>query len=370
MTGIADRAALLLSAVADEGQRGVVAYSSARHFLAEADPVWWLTRFKPLGECLALVAPDGAVELIVTPGWDRARAAESTDGLAIRTGDPLELAADWLRRAGLAPGGLALCGMRKASAERCGELASALGPLADADAAFDDAARRRDADDIAAAEEAAALATEGFHELLRILRPGLAEYEVITELHLRLRDLGAEDTFLLMSSGPHNLALHPPTERILAPGDIVLAEISPAVRGCYSQICRTVVLGPAPQRVRTDFELLSGALAAGAAACRDGTTVAEIVAAMDSVISDGGYADYCKPPHMRARGHGLGLGSAMPGDLTRVSKQQVVAGDVFVLHPNQYLPDSGYLLCGEPLAVTASEGVPLSGCFAPLAEVY
>jgi Xaa-Pro aminopeptidase len=25
---------------------------------------------------------------------------------------------------------------------------------------------------------------------------------------------------------------------------------------------------------------------------------------------------------------------------------------VFVMHPNQYLPESGYLMCGEPVVVT------------------
>jgi len=27
---------------------------------------------------------------------------------------------------------------------------------------------------------------------------------------------------------------------------------------------------------------------------------------------------------------------------------------VFVVHPNQYLPETGYLLCGEPVRVTAT----------------
>ena len=25
---------------------------------------------------------------------------------------------------------------------------------------------------------------------------------------------------------------------------------------------------------------------------------------------------------------------------------------VFVMHPNQYIPESGYLMCGEPVVVT------------------
>lgn len=363
------RAGRLLQAAAAHGQRAVVAYSGARHFLADGDPVWWLTRYKPMAECLALVAPDGRVELLVSPAWDEGRARAAAPGVVVHTGEPLAAVRSWRSRAGLAAGEVAFWGRRQVMAQRLSCLTQELGPLADADAAFEQVARPRDAADIALAEQAAGLAQEGYRELLRVLRPGIGEFEVVARVHLRLRELGADDTFLLISSARHNLALHPPTERILARGDIVLMEISPAVAGVYSQICRTVVLGAPGGSVRSDFELLSQSLAAGARACAPGTAVADVVAAMDEVIADGGFAEYCQPPHMRARGHGLGLASGMPGDLTRDSKRELVAGDVFVLHPNQYLPASGYLLCGEPLVVTGSGGLPLTGSFAPLGEV-
>jgi len=71
------------------------------------------------------------------------------------------------------------------------------------------------------------------------------------------------------------------------------------------------------------------------------------------VISDAGYGEYCYPPHMRARGHGFGAGSIAPGgviddDTTALlEKNQVV-----VIHPNQYLPETGYLACGETYLIT------------------
>jgi Xaa-Pro dipeptidase len=363
------RAARLLEAVAGQGQEAVVAYSAGRHFLADGDPVWWLTRHKPMAECLALIAPDGSIELLVSPAWDEGRARDAAPGVIVRTGDPLAVLASWRSRTGLAAGEVAFCGRRQVTARRLRDLEQELGPLADADATCEHLARQRDPADIALAEQAAALAEEGCRELLRVLRPGMAEFEVVARVHLQLRELGADDTFLLISSARHNLALHPPTERVLAKGDIVLMEISPAVAGVYSQICRTVVLGAPTGSVQEDFDLLSESLAAGARACSPGRQVSDVVAAMDEVIAGGGFADYCKPPYMRARGHGLGLASGMPGDLTRDNKRELVAGDVFVLHPNQYLPATGYLLCGEPLVVTNSGGKPLTGSFAPLGEV-
>jgi Xaa-Pro aminopeptidase len=29
-------------------------------------------------------------------------------------------------------------------------------------------------------------------------------------------------------------------------------------------------------------------------------------------------------------------------------------GMLFVIHPNQYIPETGYLLCGEPVVITSS----------------
>jgi Xaa-Pro dipeptidase len=28
------------------------------------------------------------------------------------------------------------------------------------------------------------------------------------------------------------------------------------------------------------------------------------------------------------------------------------SGMVFVMHPNQYIPETGYLMCGEPVVIT------------------
>jgi Xaa-Pro aminopeptidase len=41
----------------------------------------------------------------------------------------------------------------------------------------------------------------------------------------------------------------------------------------------------------------------------------------------------------------------------------------FVIHPNQYLPDTGYLLCGEPVLITAKGAEVLSEHQASLAEI-
>ncbi len=39
---------------------------------------------------------------------------------------------------------------------------------------------------------------------------------------------------------------------------------------------------------------------------------------------------------------------------------------VFVMHPNQYLPETGYLMCGEPVVITLEGARALSARSAEL----
>ena len=82
-----------------------------------------------------------------------------------------------------------------------------------------------------------------------------------------------------------------------------------------------------------------------------------------------GYGEFCHPPHIRRRGHGLGFGSNAPGDVSLDNATKLEPDMFFVIHPNQYLPETGYLLCGEPVLITSSAVELLSERMASLAEI-
>ncbi len=210
----------------------------------------------------------------------------------------------------------------------------------------------RTPEELKAAERATWIAERGYERLLEFARPGLREFELAAELYCFTKKLGAEDNFLLMSASQHNLAVRAAGERILDVGDIILSEITPCYRGQFAQICRTTVIGEPPPVVREKYAMLQDAMRAGLAAGRAGTSVADVTRAINGVIQKAGYGDYCRPPYMRVRGHGLGITSDRPGDIVENNERVLESGMVFVMHPNQYLPESGYLMCGEPVVVT------------------
>src|SRR4029434_9345479 len=127
--------------------------------------------------------------------------------------------------------------------------------------------------------------------------------------------------------------------------------------------------GSASASLKRGYDLVIRSMEEGIAAAVAGATMADVCRAIDSVLGAKGYGEYCRPPHIRRRGHGLGFGSNLPGDVSLDNAITLEADMFFVIHPNQYLPETGYLLCGEPVLVTRNGAEPLTAQKAALATI-
>jgi Xaa-Pro dipeptidase len=345
----------------------LIALHDGTHFIEKPDPAKVLTGFKALGPIAALLDRDGAVTLVVTPSWDAARAIEVCPGVDVT---PAEDVIDGLRGVldgtTAAVGVAGLCAAPYAIARRFVDLFPKAQP---ADAVILDPARRKTETELADAREATRIAELGLQHLLAIARPGMSEDELAVELRWHSKSLGAEDNFALMCAGPHNKAVAPSNGRRMCAGDIIVCELTPSYRGQLAQICRTIVLGEAKQVLREKYALVARAMNAGFCAARPGATMADVCRAINAVLEADGYGEYCRPPHIRRRGHGLGFGAIGPGDVA-VDNATVLETDMlFMIHPNQYLPETGYLLCGEPAVMTPEGARALTQKQAMLAEI-
>jgi Xaa-Pro dipeptidase len=339
----------------DEKLLLLVALHDGAHFIEKPNPVTVITGFKSIGPAAALLFADGACTLIVTPSWDAPRAAELCPQAKVTGADDLVAALltmfcdgfpqdahDEVGTAGLAalPSGMAR------------PIGAALPRARSADKLVFDAARTKTVEEIGFAREAARIAELGYTRLLEIARPGITEDALAVELKDYMKTLGAEDNFLLLCAGPHNRAVQPSTGRKLEHGDIILAEITPSFCGQLTQICRTVVLGAPSEVLARKYELVVQAMNAGIAAARPGVPMGQVCGAINAVLEAQGYGEYCHPPHIRRRGHGLGFACVRPGDVSLDNATMLEPGMLFMIHPNQYLPETGYLLCGEPVVIT------------------
>jgi Xaa-Pro dipeptidase len=334
----------------------LVALHDGAHFIETPNPVTVLSGFKSIGAAAALLLSNGACTLIVTPRWDAGRAAELCPQARVVGADDLVAAlltffGDDFPRDTISEIGIA--GLSFLPSGMAAPIMEALPGIRTADKLVFEAARTKTAEEIGFAREAARIAELGYTRLLQIAAPGMTEDALALELKGYMKTLAAEDNFLLLCAGPHNRAVQPSTSRKLQHGDIILAEITPSYRGQLTQICRTVVIGDPPEMLSRKYELVVQAMNQGIAAARPGVPMAEVCRAINAVLEAQGYGEYCHPPHIRRRGHGLGFASVRPGDVSLDNATVLEPDMLFMIHPNQYLPETGYLLCGEPVLITA-----------------
>jgi Xaa-Pro dipeptidase len=347
----------------------IVALHDGAHFIEKPDPVMVLTGFKSLGAVAAVLDRDGARKLVVTPAWDAERAAEICPDIEIVQADDVM-------------DGLAIALGAQPSRKVIGVAGLAATPYGVAERFINLAERTRLADEIVFtparlktdlelghAREATRIAELGLERLKEIARPGITEDELAAELRWHSKSLGAEDNFALMCAGPHNKAVAPSNGRHLKAGDIIVCELTPSYRGQLAQICRTIVLGEASATLRTKYALVVRAMNAGFTAARPGAPMADVCRAINTVLEAEGYGEFCHPPYIRRRGHGLGFGSGLPGDVALDNATVLESDMLFMIHPNQYLPETGYLLCGEPAVITADGAKPLTARQSALIEI-
>ncbi len=348
--------------LAEQNRDGLIAFNAAQNSFLEAHAVFVLSGVRPVGESAIVIDRGGAVTLLVTPAWEAERVGSLAPGIKTVGTDDLAAAL----KAALAAHGVdprktvtvALSTLGVGLVER---IEAVLGGKVPADDAYArELARLRSPEELAAAEKATWIAERGYAHFLKFARPGLREFELAAELYCFMKGLGAEDNFLLLSASQHNLAVTAAGARVLDAGDIILSEITPCYQGQFAQICRTTVIGEASQLLQDKYAVLQEAMRRGQAAAVPGASVREVTQSMDDCFRAAGYGDFCRPPYMRVRGHGLGITSDAPGDLTVESEARLEDGMVFVMHPNQYLPETGYLMCGEPVVVTPAGARALS----------
>lgn len=310
--------------------------------------VHYAANYDLIGEGALIVLPlDGEAVLYISEEWDLKRAA------AVSPIKDIRCARDLARVCGqlLQQKGSAIAGLEWAdSAFVAAVQASAGREAAGASALLERAACRKTDVELRLIREAAVLADHGFEHACKVVNTGMREFELQAELEYAMRRAGAVDNFGLFSSSKHNRVIGIPTDKSIETGDLLIFEITPARlnRNYSAQLCRTISMGEASKQAKERYQIIEEALEAALRLVKPGTLVSQVSEAQDEVISRYGFAEYCKPPYMRARGHGFGVGRV---NLSSKNHQPLEAGMAMVLHPNQYFPDAGYLALGEMVIV-------------------
>jgi len=188
------------------------------------------------------------------------------------------------------------------------------------------------------------------------------ERQLAAELEYRLCMLGADrQAFpfngIITAAGPNSSSCHHfPGSRKPRPGEPLLIDWGAEKDGYRCDITRVVFMGEPDKRMRSIFEIVSAANAAGIDAIRAGALCADVSDAGWNVVRDAGYGDLIR--HGLGHGFGLeiheqpGLGSggsqAASPDSARLEANMVVT-----VEPGIYIEGKGGVRLEDDVLVTA-----------------
>lgn len=343
-----------VNALGGKGLDGVVIYSGGTCSILRPSYLYYFAGFKPMGpRNAAVLSKRGEIVLLVEPAWDSGRVSKKSWVGDVRgTSHFMEDLISVLQELHI-EGPVGLVGAKEMTHDVFSEI-ERQAKVVPADEIIEEIAREKTAEEIENVRKTARIADVGFHAFLNHARIGIREYEIAAEMECAMRTAGADDIFILLSSAPHNFEMHEPTDRRLERGDVLIGEITPVCEGQFFQLCRTVALGDPSPVLKEKYKMLLRALEETLKQVKAGAPASVISKVMNRVIGKAGYQKYCYPPYMRARGHGFGAGSIAPGGaIDDNTKPLLLKDQVVVIHPNQWIPEVGYLACGETYLVTA-----------------
>ena len=196
---------------------------------------------------------------------------------------------------------------------------------------------RKDAAEIAALRAAGAAADRVAVQLQRgdIALVGRTEAQVSADLSARLLAEGHDVVnFAIVAAGenaasPH----HPPGDRVIREGEIVLCDFGGTMAGYCSDITRCVYTGTPSAEVAEAYAVLHEAQAAGVAAGVVGAACHDVDRAARRVITDAGYGQY----FIHRTGHGIGMEAHEDPYMVEGNELPIAPGHAFSVEPGIYV---------------------------------
>jgi Xaa-Pro aminopeptidase len=209
---------------------------------------------------------------------------------------------------------------------------------------------RKDAAELAQMRKAAIVASEVVEYAIRLLKPGVREFEVAAEIEYQMRRRGASGAAFesIVAFGARAALPHArPTAKRLRKNELVVLDLG-AILGKYcSDITRTVYVGKAPARIRLWYQAVLEAQAAAIQAIGPGKSGGEVDAAARGVLAAYRLDQY----FVHSTGHGLGLEVHEDPRLAKGQKTQLALGNVVTIEPGVYIAGVGGIRIEDDVVV-------------------
>ncbi|MFW5973052.1 MAG: M24 family metallopeptidase, partial [Bacteroidota bacterium] len=218
----------------------------------------------------------------------------------------------------------------------------------------------KDESEISMMRNAVHLAQNALERTLPLVKEGITEREVASELTLQLMRGGSEPelpfnpivAFGAESANPHAS----PADRGLEPGMLVLIDWGANLRGYMSDLTRTFAFGDVDAELVRISEVVRDANKAGREAAGPGVPAGSVDDATRSVVEEAGYGQY----FIHRTGHGLGLEAHEEPYIRAGNDALLEPGMAFTVEPGIYLPGRGGVRIEDDVVITNDGAVSLS----------
>ena len=219
---------------------------------------------------------------------------------------------------------------------------------------------KKDKAEVDAMRKAVKIAQDALKATIPLIKIGMAEREVASELVMQLLRHGSEPEMPfapIVSSGPNSANPHAsPSERKLQAGDLLVVDWGAAYDGYISDLTRTFAIGEVDEEYRTIHQIVQDANAAGRAAGKPGVPCANVDKAARDVIEAAGYGKY----FTHRTGHGIGMEAHEDPYMRGDNMQLLEPGMAFTVEPGIYLTNRNGVRIEDNVVITETGADVLS----------
>jgi len=224
--------------------------------------------------------------------------------------------------------------------------------ILDADELLGSLRLRKDPAEIASMRKAVKVAQAALEDALPLIRIGMTEKELASELVGKLLQHGSEPElpfFPIVSGGPNAANPHAaPSERKLQVGDLLVVDWGASVDGYISDLTRTFAVGHVDAEFENIHRVVQAANAAGRAAGKPGVPCAAVDLAAREVIEEAGYGKYFN----HRTGHGIGMEPHEEPYIRNDNQQLLEMGMTYTVEPGIYLAGKNGVRVEDNVVVT------------------